>query len=287
MATATHETNAAYHADMTHFGSTMIRCYNRSPQDFYDLYVRSSRAPDPPSNQMILGSVTHCVVSGGNLDEEFLVAYGCKSRQGNAWKDAAAEAAEKQLTPILPDQLERARAMREAVMRHPIAAQLLSADGPTEQSIRWQHASGLKLKCKPDKLILGPPSAVCLNLKTSRDPAPAQWPRWAWYDYQYHHQAVFYLQGVRTIVPGGILDHIWVVVGNEPPHDVYCYKLSDEAREIANCEMEDTLHDLAQSIYSDYWIAPGQNELNSFDPPRRSNGDDVTLQMPDGEEVTM
>jgi hypothetical protein len=283
------ETNGAYHGDLAYYGSTQIRCYRESPARFRDLYVTRTLPPEPPSNEMVLGSVTHCLVAGLPVGDEFLVAEGCASRRGKAWDGWEDEAAQKGLQVVLPEQLEKAQAMAGAVMAHPIAGQLFRADGPVEHSIRWTDpATGLPLKCKPDKLILGPPCVTLVDLKSSSIPAPNLWTWTAWWKYAYHIQAALYLAGVRTHVdPAWPCEFVFAVVGNKPPHDVYVYKLAHATRDLALRELNDTLGRLRLSLDTGDWSAPEQNQINDFNPPRGiAYAEDVSLVI-DGEEVSV
>lgn len=282
------ETNGQYHADQEHYGSTQIRCYRESPAKFRDMYVTRTLPPEPASNKMVLGSVTHCLVAGLPIGDEFLVAEACASRRGKAWDGWEDEARQQGLQPILPEQLERAQAMAGAVMAHPIAGQLFRAQGPVEQPIRWNDpVTGLPLKCKPDKLIPGPPSVGVIDLKSSSVPTPQLWTWAAWWKYAYHVQAGIYLEGVRTLDPHSRLDFVFAVVGNKPPHDVYCYKLTDDARRLARADLADTLARLKRSLATNEWTAPGQNDFNEFNPPRGlADAEEVSLLI-DGEEVSV
>jgi hypothetical protein len=238
---------------------------------------------------MVLGSVTHCLVAGLPIHEEFLVAEGCNSRRGKAWESYEIEAADRHLQPILPEQLERAKAMAHAIMIHPIAGQLFRAHGPVEEPIRWIHlGTGLPLKCRPDKLIPSPPCVTVVDLKSSSIPTPQLWTWAAWWKYAYHVQAALYLEGVRaTIDADSRLDFVFAVVGNKPPHDVYCYKLADTTLHLARADLADTLARLKHSLASNEWSAPEQNQINDFNPPRGlADAEQVSLLI-DGEEVSL
>lgn len=283
------ESNADYHSDLTHIGSTMIREYRRSPARYRDLYVTRTIERDPPSPAMVLGSLTHALIDDKDAwQTEFLLADGCNSRRGKAWDAYAEEAARRGLTPILEEQLATAKAMASSVLTHPLAAQLLGGNGPVEQAIRWQHPCGLKLKCKPDKVLLDPACDIVIDLKTSRDPGPDAWPRLAYWAYQYHLQAALYLDGVASLGGHRPGDFVFIVVGNDAPHDVYVYKCDGELLAAAREELDGLYHRLQHSLTHDDWVAPKSLELNPFRLPAGAggNGEDVDLII-DGEEVSV
>jgi len=284
------ETNAAYHSDLTHVGSTMLREYRQSPARYNALYVARTIERDPPSKAMVLGSLLHALVDDADSwQREFLLAEGCNVRRGKLWDFYAEDAAARGLTPILEDQFWTARAMAQAVYSHPIAVQLLlRGPGPVEQPIRWEHGCGLKLKCKPDKILLDPAVDIVVDLKSSRDPGPDAWPRLAYWTYQYHLQAAFYLDGVASLGGHRPGDFVFVVVGSVPPHDVWVYKIDAELLEIARDELDGLYRRLHCSLTSGEWLAPGQNELQRLIAPRGALLDNEELSLViDGEDVTL
>jgi hypothetical protein len=283
------ESNADYHSDLAHVGSTMLREYRKSPARYNALYVARTIERGPPSNAMVLGSLTHALIDEPDAwQREFLLADGCNSRRGKNWDAYAEEAARRGLIPILDEQLLTAKAMAAAVLAHPIARQLLGGPGPVEQSIRWQHECGLKLKCKPDKLLLDPACDIVIDLKTSRDPGPDAWPRLAYWTYQYHLQAALYLDGVHSLGGHRPSDFVFIVVGNESPHEVWCYQCHKDLLQAARDELDVLYHRLQRSLTSGDWSAPQQYELNVLKLPAGAggSGEDVDLII-DGEEVSV
>jgi hypothetical protein len=256
--------------------------------DFNELYVARTRQPDPPSNEMVLGSITHCLIAGTPIEEEFLVGTDCNSRRGKAWNDVLAEAEEKRLQPILPDQLETAELMAASVRRHPIAGQLFEAKGLVEHSIRWiDPGTSLKLKCRTDHLIPAPPCWTVIDLKSSATPWPDAFLYVAYRKYYYQIQAAVYLRGVRHcahVDPAAPVDFIFAVVGNKPPFDVWCYQMDGAEQAKADRELAAILDRLVQSYATGEWTAPGQNSLNAFKPP--FGGDDFDLEI-NGETVSL
>jgi len=273
----TKETNAQYHADLTHVGSTMLKTYRKSPARFHGLYVAGTIEPDPPAPAMVLGSLTHCLLlEPETFEHVFLVAKGCKVRRGKEWERIKAIAETEGKTPVFQAQLDHADAMARAVRANPVAAKLLRAEGAVvEQPIRWQDDSGLKLKCKPDLLIddgdfrreLGLDCVLCCDLKTSETPRPEQfW--WAAQKWGSLPQAALYVDGCRSVRDDDRpVRFVFIVVGKEAPFDVYTYYVESSDLEDARTANVDTICRLARSLETGVWMAPGQDELLPLQPP--------------------
>lgn len=283
---APRESNADYHSDLTHVGSTMLRTYRSSPALYNALYVARILERDPSSNAMVLGSLTHALIADTDMwEEEFLLAEGCNSRRGKLWDGYAEEAARRGLTPILEEQLTTAQAMAAAVMAHPTARQFFSADGQSELVIRWQHECGLRLKCKIDKPLFSDDSDIIVDLKTSADPTPEAFAQSA-KKYGYDIQAAVYLDGVHSLGRHKPTDFIFCVVGNVEPHDVWCYTLGERSLQAARDVTDDLYHRLQRSLTTGDWLAPKQLDLNVLDIPGHAAAEEVTLQIGE-EEITL
>lgn len=275
-----YETNAEYHADLTHVGSSMLKTSGKSLRLYYELYVAQTRPKPPPTPDQVLGSLTHtCLFEPNRLNDDYVLApHECKARRGGKWEDTAAEAAETGKTPILESWLCLARDMAEAVKASPMAAKLLQAEGVIERSIRWEDsATGIRLKCRPDKLVIDPSLTewpLRVDFKTAEDPRPATpfddddwgpYPRAAW-KWQYHCQDALYLAGCATVCEEEPRS-IHIVAGKEYPHDVYVYQqpydLIRRGRQINNYRLQR----LAVALADGQWVAPEQTELQTTEAP--------------------
>jgi hypothetical protein len=270
------ETNAEYHADFEHVGHSMLEVYRRSPRLYHALYVARTATPNPPTTDMVLGSITHCLaLQPETFYDEFLVASGCYSRQGNRWDAAVARAAAKGKTAVLPDQVTHAQRMADAVRAHPLARRFLEAEGPVEQSIRWEDPSfSLRCKCKPDKLVLrGFDYLICVDVKTAGDPRPEEFGRQAG-NLGYHRQAAWYPEGVAVEFgrPLSQIRFLFCVVGKDEPHDVWLYPVAPEDVSAGVAQNLEVLARLRASMDSGSWL--GQYE-------GRTQEQLITLPIPD------
>jgi hypothetical protein len=270
------QSNRDYHADHEWLSHSMLEVFRKSPAKYHAIYVAKTIPTDPPPREMILGSLTHLLVLQDEpFDRVFLLAEGCNSRRGKAWERYVDEAAEKGLTPVLPCQYEMAIDMAGAVKKHELSMRILDAPGPVETPIRWKDAAtGLTLKCKPDKLSDNPAVDFLLNvdLKTARDPGPSPdpevfdgFPKQAWH-LGYHRQSAHYEDGVETIATRPT-KRVYVVVGNTKPHDVYVYHVKDGLLDEGRIQNAETRRQLAKCYQAGEWCRPEEISLQPLEAP--------------------
>lgn len=264
------ETNRAYHADTEYIGHTMAKVARKSLSRYGAIYVTKTLPPDPPTPDMVLGSLFHTfTLTPEAFETDFLVADGCKSRRGNAWDEYKHEAKVTDRMPVLPDQVILARALREAVMAHDLARSLLEADGPVEQAIRWTDpVTGLKRKAKPDKLVIDDDfdALLCCDLKSAVDSRLLPFLM-AGYKLGYHSQADWYVDGVREQHQGTRpCRFLFIVPGKEEPHDVYVHRCSLRYMTLGADSNSITLARLRDCYESGDWRAPEQKIVQELEP---------------------
>lgn len=118
--------------------------------------------------------------------------------------------------------------MREAILAHPKARQLLEATGLTEVSAVWNDAeTGLRCKMRADRLLAD--AAIIWDLKTTSDASPEAFARDAG-KFGYYRQSAFYLHGIAGFCPCDLFLHI--VVESKPPYAVGVYAICDSDIEL-------------------------------------------------------
>ncbi len=261
------ETNADYHADSSHNGSTMLGDYAESPRLYHGLHVAKTLPHRPATPAMVLGSLTHVfVLEPEKFDEEYVVAEGCSARRGKAWDAAAMEACPDRIA-VLPHQVDEARAMAASVLAHPLASTILERAESIEQSIRWTDPNtGIKLKCKTDFLVRDKGVVLAPDLKTTAE--LAKFPS-SVANYRYHVQSRLYRNGIATTMPEGAeIQSLWIVVSKTPPHDVRVFRPSPAMDMQAGLELNAMLDRLAESFATDTWELPDSNIIEELELPR-------------------
>lgn len=108
----------------------------------------------------------------------------------SAWKKAVAEAEADGKKVIAQADLDRALAMREAVLAHDTARQLLDAATAFEESAFWVDENGLQHKARFD----GRGPGFVLDLKSTSAKPGARSLRRAVWDYGYHVSGAHYTE---------------------------------------------------------------------------------------------
>jgi len=221
--------NADYHADPA-LGSTSLKTLaTRTPAHYqHDLtHPKFSDAFD-------IGTVAHSLILEG--DESGVAVIDVADKRGAKWTAHADVARAKGKIPLLTKEWEQVKAMRDAVVAHPIAGPLFTGHR-AEASVFWEE-DGLTLKCRPDAWKPG----LLVDLKTTRDANPNEFGKTA-HDYGYHQSAAHYIDGVKAAT-GEELPFHFVLVEKSEPYLVSVVELDIEAINLGR-----QLNDRAKRIY--------------------------------------
>jgi len=266
-----YETNAAYHADDTHVGSSMLSDFRKSPALYQGIYVTHTIPKPPPTTAMLKGSALHTLVlEPQRWDAEYIVATdNVLSRRGKKWEVLAHLAAHEGKAVLLAPEVEAAHHMAASLLRNKRLRVLMGAKGAIiERAIRWTDvASGIKCKCRPDLLVDDPKLGAWLtDLKSSNSPGP-DFPK-SCANYGYDIQMAHYLEGAATVKDRPLAPY-YFVVRNEPLWDVW------EERKLSQEDFIDAgfrarrywLRRLAECMETNVWEAPEQTEPGELKLP--------------------
>ena len=221
--------NSAYHADPA-LGSTSLKTLaTKTPAHYkYDQeHPKTSDAFD-------LGTAAHSLILEG--DESGVKVIDVDDKRGAKWTVPADEARKAGKIPLVSKEWAQVKAMRDAVMAHPVA-RFLFANHLAEQSVFWEE-DGLTLKCRPDAWKPG----TLIDLKTARDANPTTFGKTA-HEYGYHQSAAHYIDGVKAAT-GEELPFHFVLVEKTEPYLVSVVELDVEAVNLGR-----QLNDRAKRIY--------------------------------------
>lgn len=183
--------------------------------------------PQPPKDAFDFGHVVHGMVLGVG---EPVRRLNFPDRRTSAYRDAAAAAREAGMVPLLADHHDRAAAAADAVLGHPLAGPLLTADGRSEVSLFWtDDATGQACKGRIDRVVPLPDGTdLLVDLKTIGRPMnPDRFARQC-AELYYHLQAAFYTDGWKaTTGRDGVFMHVTVEV--DPPHFVTVAQLDGDS----------------------------------------------------------
>ncbi|RME56034.1 hypothetical protein D6779_11355 [Candidatus Parcubacteria bacterium] len=201
-----------------------------------------------PSAAMDLGTAVHALVLEPDKD---LIAVAPKiNRRTKAgkeeWEAFQREADGKVI--LSQDDYNKACAMCDSVISHPVAADLFS-EGKAEQSILWTDTeTGEPCKARLDWLRN---DRIVVDLKTARSASPGAFSR-ATFDLKYHWQCSWYSMAADAD------DFFFVVVESEAPYICEVYRLTDEAKEVGRSEVMAALEKYHACRIFDHW--PGYSD---------------------------
>lgn len=155
------------------------------------------------TSAMALGTAAHLAILEPDVFEKSVVVRpksDRRTKEGKAEYQAFLDQHEKgletgALIELTQDVRDHALSLRDAVMGHPIAAQLFT-DGRPEVSGYWvDEATGILCKCRPDWLR---DDGMEVSLKTARDASDKGFQRDA-HAYGYHLSTAYYRDGLDIL----------------------------------------------------------------------------------------
>jgi PDDEXK-like domain of unknown function (DUF3799) len=213
-----------YHADRDSLSSSGARkILWDSPAAFHEEQTNGR----PPKKEYDVGHLVHFLVLGEGakitvLDPAVhgLTATGKPTdnfRSTASWKAAEAEVRDRGEIPVTPAEYETARRMADQLLKHPIAAGLLS-QGDAEITGYWRDAAtGVRLRWRGDWIHQGRTRLILVDYKTTKSARPAAFHK-SCSDYRYHQQEAWYRDGA---IANGLDDNplfLLIAQEKEPPY---------------------------------------------------------------------
>ena len=240
-----------YHADRTSISSSGLRALLNPgcPAQFkYDI-----DHPQPSKKEFDFGHAAHKLVLGEGPDLEVV--------EGARWdtKDAKAQVAairERGGVPLKKHEYEQVQAMADAIRRHPLAGPLLMpGTGIAERSIWWTDpATGVRCRCRPDRLKQLPGLTLCVDYKSTRDASPTGISK-AIETYGYHQQDALYVDGIEAagLAARGSARFVFVFQSKIAPYLITVRELSEHDRTIGRAKNDRALRTYAECLRTDTW----------------------------------
>lgn len=215
-----------YHSS-PRIGRSGLQLFSRSPRHYWAEYLDPNRVRKEPTKAMRIGTALHAAVLEPERVQDKIALeperWPTKAECGRTQEEQKAQFAQenRRKTILKPEEYACVRGMYQSLMRHPLAAEHLTAPGETEYAVLFDHPlTGSPAKIKPDKL--NREMELVIDLKTADDASPSAFARSA-VDHWYHVQAAWYLDGLfhtEGRMPAGFL---FVVVEKEPPYEIALY----------------------------------------------------------------
>lgn len=268
-----------YYSNYNYVSQSMLKVFLESPELYYRRFILPADHVDhiaakPPTDAMILGSLTHAVL----LEQDALAdvhVIDATTRSTNLWKAEAANAAEWGKTPVLKSTFDVATKIAESARSNKHVKAFLESipdDAVEERELEffWQ-GQYLPKKAKLDQLFLWAKNGVghcaIVELKTTSDPSADAFLR-QYYDMNYHVQAAWYEEAVRVSLEHASMNftHHVIAARNKEPYDVAFYNIVPGFVSLGQKKIMAFEPLLARSINDGLWTLNEVQDIKELHP---------------------
>ena len=233
-----------YHAH-TAISKSRLDDLHRSPAHYREALLN----PPEPTPAMKWGQAYHSLILQPDL---FLDVYAVipedidrRTKEGKAiWQEFVAANPDKE--HIDKPTMQTLQSMREVLLAHPYAARALTG-GQAEHSFFWSYQD-VECRCRPDYINEG----VLWDLKTTVDARPEAFSRAVW-NFRYHVQAPFYLDGYYTATGESPEAFVFVAQEKTPPYAVAVYQANEAIVDQGRREYRRDLEVYQECLATDTW----------------------------------
>jgi hypothetical protein len=211
-----------------------------------------------------LGHAAHTLVLG--------IGTGIHTVHAKDWKTKAAqeqraEAYAAGQVPVLEADVDRVKAMVDAIRAHPLAGGMLHT-GQAEQSAFWiDEATGVWCRARWDWTTTDRNGRlVIVDLKTCENAYDTAASR-STGNYGYHQQDDWYRRPARALGLDGDPGFVFIFVEKQPPHLVNVVQLDDEALEVARRRNDAALRIYDECTRTGVWPGYGHDIAQIGLPP--------------------
>lgn len=206
--------------------------------------------PSKGSEAMTAGRLIHSALLEPHKFEDRYAKTDLDRRGTKAWQAAEEEAGGRQL--LKAEEFDKLATIRDAVMAHPTARELLAPGLEPEASMFWRDEA-TKLLCRGRVDGLRRDQRLIVDVKTTVDASPPEFAKSA-ANYRHHWQEAFYRHGANA-APGGFeVDRfIFIAVEREPPFLIGIYELSPSAVAQGEREVMRALREYAECERTGIW----------------------------------
>jgi hypothetical protein len=205
-----------------------LKHMSRSPAHAY----AAMHEPSEQTPAMVFGEAVHAaVLEPLRFQSQWICTPDFPDGRTKAGKDARAAWAEQNAgkKTISAENAISIGRMRDALVNHPLAAELVNRKGDTESAAVWTDTTtGQLVKCLFDKHYVRADGVhVVLDLKTCQDASPRGFAS-AVARYRYDLQAAIYTDGVANVFNTNKVEFLFLPVEKQPPHAVAVYALTGD-----------------------------------------------------------
>lgn len=209
-----------YHADRTHWSSSMFSTFLDSPADAKARYVDGIPGPEPTASMRMGTALNDLLLFHGGI-----WTYGSSTSGLSRGETLAVRA---MLIAIMEPKTPAARFARELLVELP---------GDPEVAHRWVGPEGLPLKSMRDRVLTGSGAPFLVELKTTRDPQREGFRR-SFSTFGYHRQMAHNREATAAQFQCSVEDVGFAIVAvrNEYPFDVVVWDLEQQWLDVGRRE---------------------------------------------------
>jgi exodeoxyribonuclease VIII len=247
-------TNAEYHSGPGYSKSHLDKIAD-APIEYWHHYLNPDREVAEPGDALVLGTVIHtAVLEPDILDSAYKVLpdLDLRTKAGRAERDAF-KAAHPGATIITVDQLATAKAVRDAVYRHPLASRLLRGGQSELSFFATDPETGELIKCRTDSFNTG--AGMIVDLKSTDDASPDGFGK-SCANFRYYVQPPWYQDVLRAAYGEAPPWWVFLAVEKKPPYKIGVYYPTPEqielGRRVARRDFKRILECKASGVWPDY-----------------------------------
>lgn len=251
-----------YHADTSRIGKSGLDLINKAPAKYWEGYLNPNKEKEKQTEALLVGSATHSILfEPDKFVNEYVVSPTFSGEGSKKARENFIRMNEGK-KPISLEDYNMISRMRDSIMKHPLADELLST-GIAEQRLDWQdQITGALCKCKPD--FRNTNNGLCIDLKTTEDASESAFTHSAW-KYRYSVQSAFYEDGIRAnMLPFN--GFVFIAVEKEPPYLVNIFFADEDFVHLGREQYIEDLHKYMSCLQSGKWHGYSP-EIKPLTPP--------------------
>lgn len=261
--------NETYHHDTSRISKSGLDKIAQSPAHYYYHYLSPERPPHVETDALLMGSVFHkLTLEPEDFGKKYMLLPpgapdypAARSINAKVQSEETAKAlkfyedlaiAYPGIQIISTEMWDTAHRMRDAVHAHSFARALIS-EGEAERTVLFDDpVTGAPCKCRPDWMRR---DDVVVDMKSTTDASPEAFGRSS-FNYRYHVQAPFYVDGINLEFGYERVKHfVFIAVEKTPPYGVGVYFAPPEVMELGRAEYRRNLATYVACKESGRWPA--------------------------------
>lgn len=207
--------------------SSTLKLFRRSPAHARQEMLH----PRESSPAQVLGTAIHSAILEPKDFLERYVVPPAGDRRTKKWKAAMAEFEKEHAGKdfLRQEEMDICTGILASALKHPTLQDILKARGMNEVSLVWDDSeSGLVCKGRQDMIREWAGWTWVMDIKSCQSAERDSFRRDI-YNFGYHNQAAFYLDGLSSLRGPHERRHLLIPVEKEPPFALALYELEPEA----------------------------------------------------------